>query len=203
MKVKLQTIFPRKTIEVDGVFFSSDLHLNHESIISFGRDFENVEQMNSSIIKEINERVRENSLLVLLGDTMMGEKDYGEFLRNIRCKYVIILYGNHCNIGKLQKVYEESDKLLYVGHYLELSIDRQWICCSHYPAFNWNYQAEASYYLHGHLHADKGEIVRMIHEYKSMDVGIDNYYKLFNKYSIFSFLEICELMKGKKVTDRH
>lgn len=205
MKVKILTSFPKRTIEVDNVFFSSDLHLDHQAVIDFGRNFENLAWMNKYIVDEINYKVDKNDLLVLLGDTMMAEKHYARFLDEIVCENVIILFGNHCNTGKLKKI--ESDyqfeKLLYIGYYLELNIDKQIICCSHYPMFNWNYQDEGSISLHGHLHSDESDVVKEIHKYKSMDVGIDNYYKVLGSYSVFSFAEIKEILKDKLIIGRH
>lgn len=76
MKVKILTSFPKQTLNTDKTWFSSDLHLNHEAVIKFGRKFENIIEMNDSILHEINKVVRKNDLLVLLGDTMLVEKDY-------------------------------------------------------------------------------------------------------------------------------
>lgn len=205
MKVKIQTSFPKTTINVDNVYVSSDLHLDHQAVIDFGRNFQSLEWMNEYIIREINAKVGVNDLLVLLGDTMMKDKHYAQFLSDINCENVIMLFGNHCNIGKLEKI--ESDcqfeKLLYIGYYLELSIDGQYVCCSHYPMFNFNHQDEGSFHLHGHLHADESEVVKEIHKYKSMDVGIDSYYKMFGEYSIFSIAEIKEILKDKLTIGRH
>lgn len=200
MKVKILTTFPKCTFEFDKVWFGSDLHLNHEAVIRFGRNFSNVEEMNETIIKNINNKVSKNDLIVLLGDTMMGDKDYEQFLDSLICKNIIILLGNHCNLGKLEKI---SEKLLYIGYYIEFNIEKQIICCSHYPMFNWNYQDDGSFHLHGHLHSDENPILKQIHEYKSMDVGIDNYYKLFGEYNIFNFDEIKNLLKDKKMIGRH
>lgn len=203
MKTKILSSFPKQTYNFDNVWFSSDLHLGHEAVIKFGRQFDSLPMMNYHIINEINRVVKEDDLLVLLGDTMMGEKDYILFLQNIKCKHVILLVGNHCNRGKLQSALLECDKLLYLGDYLELTIEKQIICCSHFPMFNWNYQDDGSFHLHGHLHADENPVVKMIHQYKSMDVGIDNYYKLFGEYSLFSFQQVKELLKDKLIIGRH
>ena len=205
MKVKILSSFPKQTLNVDKVWFSSDLHLNHQAVIDYGREFDSVSHMNDSILNEINKVVRENDLLVLLGDTMMGEKVYVDFLNSLVCKNIILLYGNHCNIGKIQTVFNSSigEKLKYVGYYLELNIEKQIICCSHFPMFNWNYQDDGAFHLHGHLHADESSVVKEIHKYKSMDVGIDNYYKLFGEYSLFSFEKVCELLKDKLIIGRH
>lgn len=205
MKVKILTSFPKQTLNVDKVWFSSDLHLNHQAVIDFGRDFENLEWMNKYIVDTINIKVSENDLLLLIGDTMMVDKDYVGFLQSINCKNVIILYGNHCNIGKLQKVVSDgqTDNLIYIGYYLEINVDGQIICCQHYPSFNWNYQDDGSWGLHGHLHSDESGVVKEIHKYKSLDVGIDNYYKIFGEYSLFSYSEIKEILKDKLIIGRH
>jgi len=203
MKVKILSSFPRQTYEFDQVFFSSDFHLNHEAVIKFGRKFENVVEMNDNILYEVNKVVRQNDLLVLLGDTMMGEKDYTQFLNSLICENIIILFGNHCNRGKLLSSLQECDKLLYIGDYLELNIDKQIICCSHFPQFNWNYQDEGAISLHGHLHSDENDVIKEIHKYKSLDVGIDNFYKLFGEYSVFSFGQIQEILKDKLIIGRH
>lgn len=203
MKVKILNTFPKQTYNFDKVYFSSDLHLNHEAVIKFGRKFDNIVHMNDHIVVETNRLVRKNDLLVILGDIMMGEKNYTQLLESLNCDNIIILFGNHCNRGKLYSTLSECDKLIYVGDYLELSVDGQYICCSHFPQFNWNWQDEGSFHLHGHLHADENLVVKEIHKYKSMDVGIDSYYKMFGEYSIFSFEQVKEILKDKLIIGRH
>jgi len=166
MKVKILNIFPKQTYNFDNVYFSSDLHLNHEAVIKYGRKFDNISHMNDHIILEINRLVRKNDLLVLMGDTLMGEKDYERFLNSLVCENVILIIGNHCNRGKLLSTLTKSDKLIFCGDYLELNIERQIICCSHFPMFNWNYQDDGSFHLHGHLHGDENQVIKEIHKYK-------------------------------------
>ena len=191
----------RRRILVDNVYFSSDLHLRHEDIIKKGRKFTDVEQMNKHIIDEINKKVGENDLLVLLGDTIMIEKDYDWVLDQLNCNNIILLIGNHCNDLKIDNL--TNPKVIYKGYYCELVINGQIICCSHYPMFHWNYQEVGAFHLHGHLHGDTSRILRRIHRYKSMDVGIDNYYKLYGTYSIFSIQKIHKILKKKSVINRH
>lgn len=201
MKVKILTSFPKQTLNTDKVWFSSDFHLNHKAVIDFGRKFDSVEHMNDHIIVETNKIVRKNDLLVLCGDTMMGEKDYEEFLDSLICENIIMIYGNHCSLSKMLNV--KSDKLVYQGQYLELNIEGQIICCSHFPHFCWNYQDDGSFFLHGHNHGDEPHLVKEIHKYRSMDVGIDSYYNMFGEYSIFSFEQIKEILKDKLIIGRH
>lgn len=201
MKVKILTSYPKQTLEVDEVFFSSDFHLGHQAVINFGRKFDSLAHMDDHIITEVNRLVRKNDLLVLNGDTMMGEKNYAQFLDSLVCENVIMLYGNHCSLSKMLSI--NSTKLKYQGYYLELNIDKQIVCCGHHPQFNWNLQDDSSFYLHGHLHADESEVVKEIHKYKVMDVGIDNYYKIFGEYSLFKFNQIQKILKDKLIVGRH
>ena len=87
---------PKQTLEVNNVYIGSDLHINHETVLRFRKEFNNVEKMNNTIYTNINNKVGKDDLLVLLGDTMMIDKDYNKFLSLINCENVIMLYGNHC-----------------------------------------------------------------------------------------------------------
>ena len=203
MKVKITSQYPKQTLNVDKVWFSSDFHIDHKAVIDYGRKFDSVEHMNDHIIIETNKLVRENDLLILTGDTIMGEKNYGQFLDSLFCKNVIMLFGNHCNRGKLIGVHSTYKKLIYVGDYLELNIEGQIICCSHFPQFCWNYQDDGSFFLHGHNHGDEPHLVKEIHKYKSMDIGIYSYYNMFGEYSLFSYEKIQELLKDKLIIGRH
>lgn len=203
MKVKILSSYPKQTLNVDKVYFSSDFHIDHKAVIDFGRKFDSVEHMNDHIIVETNKLVRKNDLLVLMGDSMMGEKNYEQFLDSLVCKNVIMLFGNHCNRGKLIGAHSTSKKLIYVGDYLELNIEGQIVCCGHHPQFHWDFQDDGSFFLHGHLHGDESGLIKEIHKYRSMDVGIDAYYNIFGEYSIFSFEQIQEILKDKKIIGRH
>lgn len=197
MKVKL---FGKNLGQFENLWFSSDLHLNHEQVLKFGRDFSTVEEMNKYLIDCINQNCGKDDLLVLCGDTMMINKDYNSFVESVNCK-LIILYGNHCNRNRFAEVM--SDRLLYHGDYCQLRIGTQIIVCSHYPLFHWDYQDDGSISLHGHNHGDESGLLKEIHKYKSMDVGVDAYYNIYGQYGIFSFEDILERTKDKLIIGRH
>lgn len=113
-----------------------------------------------------------------------------------------VAFSGNCNLGKLLSL-QNNPKVKYVGYYVELIISGQIICCSHYPMFHWNYQDDGAFMLHGHLHSDESEILKYIHEYRCIDVGIDNFYKLFGVYSVFSYDVIKDLLIGRKIIGRH
>lgn len=197
MKVK---VFNKSIGNVPNVFFSSDLHINHKNILKFGRVFSTLEEMNELIINNINKTCTKDDLLVLLGDSLLGIKDYEAFCNSINCN-IILLYGNHCNLNKVNEL--SAKNLLYKGHYLEIQIEKTLICCSHYPTIHWNEQDKGSYFLHGHCHGYESNILKEIHTYRSKDVGIDCYFEQYGEYLPYSFEQIKNELQNKKTINRH
>lgn len=80
------------------IYFTADLHLNHENIIKYcNRPFNSVEEMNKTIIDNINTTVGQNDTLYILGDFCWGKRfeTACDFLEKIECRNVKLLYGNH------------------------------------------------------------------------------------------------------------
>lgn len=88
------------------LFFTSDTHYSHANICSattsWGkgegntRKFNSLEQMNNTLVSNINEVVGENDILFHLGDWSFGgfEKT-AEFRDRINCKNIHLILGNH------------------------------------------------------------------------------------------------------------
>ena len=49
----------------------------------------------------------------------------------------------------------------------------------------------------------ESEILKEIHKYKCLDVGIDTYFEKYGNYSLYSFEILKELMENKFIIDRH
>lgn len=92
------------------IWFTSDFHLNHFNIIRYtNRPFKTLEEMNNTIIKNFNERIKEDDLVFFLGDFIFksgtgrgeGEPDKAQKFRNqLKCKNIVFLEGNHDKKGK-------------------------------------------------------------------------------------------------------
>lgn len=182
------------------------------------RDFKTQEDHLEALIKNINDNVGHDDILFHLGDWSFGGIDkIWKFRQRINCREIHLILGNHdhhiqknkvlpnCefksykNIGDKTFTLKREDeaeivnaKELFtsVDKYLEISIDGQMICMSHYPARMWNNAAKGSWFLYGHCHGNlpeyefaKGKLA------KTMDVGVDT-----NDLKPYSFEELKRIM---------
>lgn len=204
------------------VFFTSDLHYNHSSIVRGSsnwedktpcRDFETLEEHDYALIKSINDTVKEDDILISLGDWNFGDyktdaniTNARKFREQLNVKRIIHCLGNHDSHIRQNK--DNSKEIFsWVGDYLELEVTedtkeqgvkplRQKIVCSHYAFTTWNHQRHDSYMLFGHSHGNLHDV-----KGKSMDVGIDCH----PEFRPFSYKEINSILKDKKqiIVDHH
>jgi len=183
----------------NNIFFSSDIHGYHKNI-TYGtsnwdnketstRRFDNPVKMTDVIINNINNLVLPDDHLFLLGDLLFHKKqakNYYNFINRFNCNNIYLLYGNHCSRENLKSACNINSKIKFIGDYLEIIVDKQMLCLFHYPIAKWNNRHKTSWHLFGHEHGTYDNCE------KSIDVGIDNYYKLFGEYKPFSWEEIKE-----------
>ena len=76
-------------------YFTSDTHFGHTEMIEYTmRPFSSVEQMNIALMRNINERVKVDDTLFILGD--FAFKGLGKnYHDQINCKNVVFVVGNH------------------------------------------------------------------------------------------------------------
>ena len=100
------------------IFFTSDTHFNHKNIIKYepvSRPFATVEQMNQEIINRWNSVVSDDDIVIHLGDFFMGTLDAEEMariMRQLKCKNIILVKGNHDSKRRIQLMSEVCDKFL-------------------------------------------------------------------------------------------
>jgi len=136
-------------------YFTSDLHLGHNNIIKLcNRPFTSLEEMDRTIIQNINNTVYERDTLYIIGDLIYkSSKDPIEYIKQIKCKKVLIL-GNH-------DTWYHKDPTLYnkyfqeVTQYLDRAIDGRRVIMFHYPILEWQgYHSNNCYHIYGHTHSD-------------------------------------------------
>lgn len=187
------------------IWFSSDWHLNHSNIAgkevsswNFGyRDFKNVSEMNELIIKNINNKVKYDDILYYLGDfCFKNHKDTPNWRNRINCQTIHLLRGNHDSHIDIYK-----DSFTSINDVLTVKHGQHTFFMSHYKHAIWLGSHKGFIHLYGHSHsnAEKWQIG------KSMDVGIDNAYKLLREYRPFSIEEVIQFMDKRDVefVDHH
>lgn len=131
-------------------FFTADLHLDHDKAISYwGRPFSDVEEMNHTLIQNINDTVSASDRLWILGDvTNRSNTDrLLEIRGQIACKHVHLIYGNHDRRCSQEHIFES------VQEYKELKTRYGRVVLFHYPIREWSACHYGSVHLHGHIHS--------------------------------------------------
>lgn len=192
------------------IHFTSDTHYSHKNICrgttewkdsnDKTRDFPTLEAMNATIVKNINERVKETDILVHLGDWSFGGFDEILKLRKeIICKNIILTYGNHDH-----HILKNKNDVKYLfqktTHYLNLEVIsnsgtnitfKYNFVCSHYPIVSWENMNKGVIQLFGHVHLPWEQKLR---EGKAMDVGMDGH-----NMRPYSYYEIVTLMNQQPI----
>ena len=180
------------------VWFASDFHYSHKNIVkklsnwdnlNTCRDFDSIEDMDNTIIKNLNDKIGMQDYLFILGDLSFSVSGVQEFVKRLNCKNLYLLYGNHDKPIRTNKHLQ--------GHFRGISdvgmviVDNQRIFMSHYAHRVWPHSHQLNtYHLYGHSH---GNLPELDNQY-SMDVGIDT-----NDFKPYSFDDIVEHMNQKKV----
>lgn len=213
------------------VWFTSDLHLDHSNIIKYSnrlflseedrKEFEALNQnwnrskyriskkstdmMNDHIIDNINKVVDKNDILFHLGDFAFAPKhsyyDTALYFRNkINCKTIYNIWGNHDH-KEIRRLFDDCFDLT------EIYIENQSYVLCHYCMLQWNKSHHGAIHLYGHSHSALEEFAeKVMPGRKSIDVGIDNAYKVLGEYRPFSHIEIKEIMdkkNGHSTGDHH
>ena len=84
------------------IYFTSDLHFGHDKdFIYKSRGFNSIEDHDNTIIENWNNIVTEDDDVYVLGDLMLGDKEYGlNCLKRLKGKIHIVV-GNHDTTNKI------------------------------------------------------------------------------------------------------
>ena len=196
---------------------SSDWHLGHQREFVWGaRGYKTHQEHTDGVINGINDNVLPNDNLFYLGDFSLNSNDqlFNEYLSRINCQNIYMLWGNHNSPGKniykktVLEQYLRDDisvypiryrNVIFVGDYLEVSIDGKYNIMMHYPIEIWNYMKDGSYMLCGHSHYNFQKTKKESNEGLILDCGWDGHGKPY------LFSEIVEIMNEKKIkaVDHH
>lgn len=201
------------------VWLTSDTHYGHTNIVSGVsswddtsqcRKFKTVAEMNDTIVKTFHKHVKHGDIVIHHGDwSFGGSHNIQEFFKKLPSVHFLLVLGNHDhNITKLPS----SDMrdmfdlgVIRSGHVRiqDMSLIKQPVdlFVSHYKHFVWEGSHKGYVHTYGHSHATAEHHVIG----KSMDVGIDNAFRLTGEYRPFNLNEVLELMSKRDIhyVDHH
>jgi calcineurin-like phosphoesterase family protein len=181
------------------VWFTSDNHFGHANIVHHcDRPFKSHEEMDETMIKNWNERVKPGEHVYHVGDLALYRVPGGEARRKAVDTLVgrlngqiHLIYGNHDH-----QETKHCKRLAEVTPYKDIVVAEQKIILCHYAFKTWHGSHRGSWNLHGHSH---GSLPRDYNA-KQLDVGVDCW-----NFRPISFEEIREEMKKHvfKPVDHH
>ena len=175
------------------IWFTSDLHFNHRAAIKMcERPFDDIDEMNQTLLANINACVGMDDTLYILGDVANKGTiaDANALLSQIRCRNLILVEGNHDRKYDAS-LFRETHKLteIHVG----IGGENHSITLCHFPMMSWYKSRHGSLHLHGHIHS-KGDEYNLqmkregIYRY---DVGVDaNHYMPVSLKEILDYMEV-------------
>ena len=135
------------------IYYISDTHFYHTNVIKLAnRPFNNVEEMNKTLINNWNNTVNKDDIVYFLGDFSFktNQQTSTKLLKELNGKKYFIK-GNHDKITWLNKIKEQ--KLIEDWYdYKEINDNGRMVILCHYPLHSWNGLYHGSYHLYGHVH---------------------------------------------------
>jgi len=151
-----------RILGLDNWYFTSDLHLNHQSIMKGFRGdiFKSIEEHNSTIINNLLEIPRDSNLMIA-GDLFWkcNTAYIKEFFASFKKRKinVHIVYGNHDKMS-----WFKASNIASQGHIKEISKGSVGIIISHYPMIVWNRSHYNTWNLHGHIHKNDATWIKLM-----------------------------------------
>lgn len=136
-------------------YFISDTHFGHENSIKYdiregGRKFSSVKERDELIINNINKVVTPQDNLYFLGDiSWYNPQETAELLKQIKCKNLFAIRGNHDRILKDGRI-----KKMFQGVYdiKQIEDNGKQVVLSHFPIMMYQGQHKGVIALYGHVH---------------------------------------------------
>jgi calcineurin-like phosphoesterase family protein len=177
------------------IWFTADTHFGHANIIKYcSRPFHSAEEMNQTLIQNINDCVHSSDTLFHLGDWSFGHEKITQsaekYIKQIHCKNIIIIHGNHdphyAN-GLPRKEFAQ----LFAGCYQNFRLQCDMgpgilgeIFMFHYACRVWDKSHHGSIHLFGHSHGTLSPWPN------AFDVGVDKH-----NYKPVSLPQVADLVR--------
>ena len=189
------------------IFVTSDLHIGHKNVIPYcNRPYKDAYEMNTDIVKRINDTVGENDILYINGDVSLNPNSMEWFMQRIKCKNVHLIEGNHDKCfrknprhmsEKIQNMRARYFKAGFksIEQSINLKIGKYDVQLCHFPFVPKDVEKEDTRYL-AQRPKDEGQILLHGHSHcwyrkrgRQIDVGFDGDLKVFSEADIIALIE--------------
>lgn len=185
-----------------------------EKGIDFRVSRESTKIHDEHLLDQTNSYVKKDDILIIVGDFCYGSKRYryetAKYYRDrIDCKNVILVWGNHDGlpwktqedllfpknrIPEIAPLFSSTHDILHVNLF-----NIPFIFC-HYCMVVYNKSHRKAIHCYGHSHSGlEPTMNEKFKQRRSIDVGVDNAYKVLGEYRPFNlFDDVIPMMKDKE-----
>ncbi|MBQ9072313.1 MAG: metallophosphoesterase [Bacilli bacterium] len=154
------------------IYFISDTHFNHSNIIEYcNRPFNDIKEMNDTLIDNWNSIVKKDDIVYHLGDFALADEEELKVLYSKLNGTIILIRGNHD--GKSAKYYEEIGFKVLTN--APIKLDEYKLILSHTPVPDTKIP-DGYINIHGHIHNKKlidGYPTKIYSADKHINVSVD------------------------------
>ena len=184
------------------IWFTADTHFGRADIIRYcHRPFASVEEMDETLLRNINDRVKPGDTLYHLGDFAFRNGRPAIYRDQIKCRRLILIMGNHdphiaAGYPKAAFAALFSEVHLLLGVKVPVAGKPQLIMLCHYAMRIWDRAHYGAWHLFGHSHGTLPDDPNA----RSWDVGVDA-----NGFKPVSLDEVAAIMARKRFrpVDQH
>lgn len=179
------------------VWFTSDNHFSHKNIKKFcpkSRAGDNVDEMDTLMIRRWQEQVKPEDTVWTLGDVFFCNSEKAKGILRQLPGTINHVWGNH------DKVISSNSDLrnMFASHhdYVELNLPEAKVVLFHFPIMEWNRMHHGSYHLFGHVHGG------LLIPGRALDVGIDGELNT-GDMSLYSWDQVHRFLSKKDIRTHH
>ena len=191
-------------------YFTADTHFGNAGVSrcmrrldALGALMETPEHHDPFIINQINKTVGEDDTLYILGD--LSDNCAAYYLKKLTVKDIVLIAGNHDDTTGdpfMRNRWEDTRTVTVSDHKGGKFFSMQTIL-SHYPHMFWDGSHRGYFHLYGHVHGMREDTLDSIYpQRRSMDVGLDNAFKVLGEYRPFSEQEIWDILSVRHGHDK-
>jgi calcineurin-like phosphoesterase family protein len=179
------------------IYYSADFHLCHDNIIKHtNRPFQDVDEMNTTLISNWNSVVKSTDEVYYLGDCYVKNPQYaGKLFQQLNGK-IYLIKGNHDKTRDINKYF--NNRFEWIKDYAEMEYvfenTHYHLVMMHFPIWSWNRRFHKAFHLHGHCHFKDPLFNEFDKNGLSMDVGVDG-----NNFTPISIEDVITKINTKKV----